>query len=207
MRFASVIGTIGVAFTSACTLLSPSASPAETLVLLPSAPPPSELLPELGDVLVLRAISGDFVDHAQRTEQATPEVAVFDDGLVIARIAGEYRAIQLTDGGMEEVTEALELANVEPLAVGGAVDTILFGCADCGVAIIQTDVSGETVEAAAYGLETDLPDSYVSTLPYPEGLVSVSRLLDALMDRFAVAESAPHRGELPTVRVAPLMSG
>lgn len=108
---------------------------------------------------------------------------------------------------MEEVSGALESANIEPLAVGGAVDTLLFGCADCGVAIIRTDVRGETVEAAAYGLETRLPDSYVSTLPYPKGLVAVSRLLDALVDRFAVAESVPFSGELPAVPVAGFIGG
>lgn len=207
MRLATVLGTIVVAFTSACTFLSPSAAPAETLVLAPSAPPPSELLPELGDLLVLRAVSGPFVDHAQRNQEATPEVAVFDDGLVVARIDGEYRAIQLNAGELEEVSKALELANIEPLAAGGAVDTLPFGCADCGVAIIRTDVGGETVEAAAYGLDTDLPDSYVSTLPYPQGLVAVSRLLDALRDRFAEIDSVPFSGELPAVPVAGFTGG
>ena len=103
--------------------------------------------------------------------------------------------------------EQLELANIEPLAVGGAVDAVLFGCADCGVSIIRTDVRGETVEAAAYGLETGLPESYVSTLPYPRGLIAISRLLDALYDRFASADSVPYSGELPVVPVAPSSAG
>lgn len=207
MKLTTVLGAIVVAFISACTPLSLSPSPTEALVLEPSNPPPSKLLPELGDLLVLRAFSGPFVDHAERIEEASPEVAVFDDGLVVARIEDEYRAIQLTDDEMEEVSEELELANVEPLAAGGAVDAIPFGCADCAVTVIRTDVGGDTVEAAAYGLDTDLPDSYVSGLPYPRGLVAVSRLLDALRDRFASADSIPFSGELPMVPVAPFMGG
>ena len=207
MRVAAVLGTIVVAFTSACTFLSPSASPAETLVLLPSAPPPSELVPDLGDVLLLRAVSGPFIDHGQRTAEAQPQVTVFDDGLVVVRIDDAYRAVQLDDGEMEEVSKQLELAKLEPLAVGGAVDTLLFGCADCGVSIIRTDIDGETVEAAAYGLETRLPESYVSTLPYPEGLIAISRLLDGLYDRVAAGDSVPFSGELPVVPVAPYIGG
>jgi hypothetical protein len=209
VKLAAVIGTI-VVFTSACTPSSPPASPTDRLVLAPSAPPPSELVPELGDVLLLRAISGPFLDHDQRTAEAQPLVTVFDDGLVVARFEGfddPYRAVQLNDDEMDEVLEQLELANLEPLAVGGAVDAIPFGCGACGVTIIRTDISGETIEAAAYGLVTRGPESYVSTLPYPKGLIAISRLLDALWDRVASGDSVPFSGELPIVPVAPYIGG
>jgi hypothetical protein len=206
-RVADVLGAIAIVLASACTLSSPPTSPTDRLVLAPSAPPPSELVPELGDVLLLRAVSGPFIDHDQRTAEAQPQVTVFDDGLVVARIDDAYRAVQLDGGEMGDVLDQLELAALEPIAVGGAVDAIPFGCADCGVAIIRTDFTGETVEAAAYGLETRLPASYVSTLPYPRGLIAVSRLLDGLYDLVAAGDSVPFSGELPVVPVAPYIGG
>lgn len=206
MKLTAVLGAIAV-LAPACTLSSPPASPTDTLVLAPSAPPPSELVPELGHVLLLRAISGPFIDHDKRTAEAQPQVTVFDDGLVVARIDDAYRAVQLDDGEVEEVLEQLALAKLEPLSVGGAVDAVPFGCFDCGVSIIRTDIGGATVEAAAYGLDTHLPDSYVSTLPYPRGLIAISRLLDELYDRVTADDSVPFSGELPVVPVAPYIGG
>ena len=207
LRLTTVLGAIPIVLASACTFSTPPGSPTDGLVLAPSAPPPSELVSELGNVLILRAVSGPFIDHDQRTAEAQPQVTVFDDGLVVARIDDAYRAVQLDDGEMEELLEQLELAKLEPLAVGGAVDAVPFGCFDCGVAIIRTDIGGETGEAAAYGLETRGPESYVSTLPYPRGLIAISRLLDGLYDRVSAGDSVPFSGKLPAVPVAPYIGG
>jgi hypothetical protein len=91
---------------------------------LPSTAAPSELVEPLGSILILRAYSGPFLDHADRVESALPDVVIFDDGLVVANLAmvsdpPNYVAVQLTDAALDDIVEILETAELEPTAAGG----------------------------------------------------------------------------------------
>ena len=80
-------------------------------------------------------------------------------------------------------------------------------CFDCSTTIIRTDIGSETIEIAAFGLLTDVTERYVSSLPYPPGLIAVDRMLDELVDRVQAAESDPFDRALPEVPVAEFVGG
>ena len=117
----------------------------------------------------------------------------------------EFRSIQLTPDEQDELMEQLAAADLSPLAAGGPVGGTF--CFDCPTTIIRTDIGGETIEIAAFGLLTDVTERYVSALPYPPGLIAVDRLLDGLVDRVRAAESDPFDRSLPQVPVSEMGGG
>src|SRR5687767_9318149 len=89
---------------SGCAMVPLPTMPAQTEPpFLPGSPAPSELVEPLGSIMLLRAFSGTFARHDQRTELTFPESVVFDDGTVVANIASagappDFRAVRLTAG-------------------------------------------------------------------------------------------------------------
>lgn len=196
--------------TSACALVEPSPPADPTREMLPARPVPEAMLEPLGNALVIRVYSGEFTDHADRELLGSPDIVVFDDGLVIAAEQPPfepdptYVGLQLDPDELEQVRESLLAADLDNLAAGGQRDRSF--CIDCPTAIIRTDISGETIEVAAAGLLTTLTPEYVAQLPYPPEVIAVDRLLNELRDRVR-DEGAPYSEPVPLIPIAPCMCG
>ena len=195
---------------SGCTMLPMPTTPAQTdPPILPDSPAPSELVQPLGSIMLLRAFSGTFARHDQRTELTFPESVVFDDGTVVANIAlagapPDFRAVRLTAGELDEVRELVVGAELAPLAAAEGP----LGCSDCGATIIRTQQDGATIEIAAKGLmTTGMRPEWVEQLPYDPGMIAVDRLLDALVKRVQDGPAEPYSEALPQIPVAPFSGG
>jgi len=193
---------------TACAPLSP---PGPTTTPRPGTAPPSEMLEPLGEVLVLRAYSGEFFSHQERTERGFPDIVVFDDGEVVAVSTSEigigrpqYASLSLSPDELAQLVDQLAAADWGGLAAGAFRERTR--CEDCGTTIIRTDVDGETVEVSAHGLYTDTPPAYVASLPYPESLIELDRTLNELRRRVA-AEGQTFEGEVPRIPVSPHIGG
>lgn len=204
------MAVIVLSLVSGCTMLPMPATPVQTdPPFLPGSPAPSELVEPLGSIILLRAYSGTFARHDQRIEVAFPDVVVFVDGTVVANIAlvsdpPDFRAVRLTAGELEEVTELVAEAELAPLA--GAEGPL--GCFDCGATIIRTQQDGATIEIAAKGLmTTGMRPEWVEQLPYDPGVIAVDRLLDALVKRVQDGPAEPYSEALPQIPVAPFSGG
>jgi hypothetical protein len=163
---------------------------------------------DLGDALILRAWSGPFSKHSERSESTKPNLTVFDDGRVVTDVGvpgtPDYRVLTLTADELETLRETLLGLDLEPLAAGALHESAI--CADCATTIIQTDIEGRTVELAATGLYTEARPAYVESLPYPRSLIFLDRLLSDLAERVE-RDGDPYHGELPDVTVAPMVHG
>lgn len=209
----SLVALLGVVMlTSACAALTVEneQGTSSTPKFLPNTPPPGELLEPLGSILVLRAYSGPFREHADRDRLAAPDIVVFDDGRVVANIAlvsdePQFMFVTLSEEERKELVETLRAANIQPMAFGALEGGMM--CGDCPTTILRTDISGETVEVAAEGLLTNVSEQYVAALPYPRGLIAIDRLLNVLLDRVRTWPSEPFVGELPEIPVAPHLAG
>ena len=180
-----------------------------TAAFLPDVSPPPAMLDTLGSIVILRAYSGKFSQHKERTLLAQPQVVVFDDGTVVANVAlvsdpPDYRTISLTEQQMTRVTDSLQVADLKPLAAGrlGGGDL----CYDCATTIIRTDIGGPTIEIAAEGLQTG-NENWERGMPYGAGLIATDRLLNELVDLVRAGSSEPYSGALPQIPVAPIELG
>lgn len=199
---------ISVAWLSACAR-PPTPSVREAGSFVPDIPPPSNILPDLGNIFLLRAWSGPFESHEDRTELALPNIVVFDDGRVVADMGTpgnpNFQLIQLATAESRELRELVASFELMPLAAGDIRDAAL--CADCPTTIIRTDIEGETIEIAATGLLTDADPRYVAGLPYPRGVIGVDRLLNDLVDRVRNGATGRFEGDLPEIPIASLVHG
>jgi len=199
---------------SACTVLlppTPSPAPPKPTTPRPGTPPPTEMVEPLGDVLVLRAYSGEFFSHKERTQLGFPDVVVFDDGRVVAVSTSEigagrplYASLMLTSEELTQLSEQLAAAALDGIAVGAFSERT--HCFDCGTTIIRTDIDGETIEVSAHGLDTRASPDYVANLPYPETLIELDRTLHEFRQRVA-AEGQPFDGDIPQIPVSPASGG
>lgn len=209
-RLIAALGVLIVA--TACADLTPAPEEfgGKSPSFLPNTLAPSELIEPLGPILILRAYSGPFTDHAERNRSAAPDIVIFDDGLVVANVAlvsepPKYMAHQLSDAAMADVSQILQAAELRPIAAGGIAGGTL--CADCPTTIIRTDLDGETIELAASGLLTTVHPRYVARLPYSKGLIDTDRLLNRLLGAVRRGPAELFVGDLPEIPAAPLVSG
>jgi len=166
----------------------------------------------LGEVLVLRAYSGPFTAHEERRIEGFPDVVIFDDGQVVAgttpdlRIGDrpDYQTLTLSPEDLEELNDQLRGAALNDLGIGDMVGGSI--CDDCGTTILRTDIGGETVEIAAFGLVTDAPETYVQMLPYSEQVIALDRTLNAIAARVA-QDGVEWDGDVPTIPISASTGG
>jgi hypothetical protein len=149
-------------------------------------------------VLVLRAYTGGFEAHAQRTAQIPAETVVFDDGVVVADVgvspAVRYAAIQLTEDELQSVKDVLD--QVDPRGHFVPYDPSSHVVSE--MTIIQVHPGGDqAIEVAVAGLYA----AHVSPAPevaplWAAALDSKMTELRDLVDRRGGFDFA---GEIPTV--------
>jgi hypothetical protein len=159
--------------------------------------------------LALRVYSGAFTSDSQRTEQARPDVVLFDDGLVVANVSPypphesvDYRSIQLDATQLEQARATIVAAGLSHRPAPAMDDWICYGAT-----ILQVfGADGSKVEVVAPcllwapGLSSPDPGRYGA------GVVSVNALLTRLHE-LAARDGSPWAESLPSVPAAPYREG
>lgn len=184
--------------------VAPTSSPSDIPGNSPDLP---VSLPDLGDALLVVGHSAPYDRQRDRTTNAPASLVVWTSGLVVGNAAPalappDYRVIQLSAVELDELRAALlaaELATMSrPNQESGA-----RSCADCGVVIARTDVSGATVEVALYGWAiTGMPSSYVDSLPVSDGVKEVGRRIEDLLVAVRGSRMTTDPDAVPTIPIA-----
>lgn len=126
-------------------------------------------------VLVVRAYSGGFATHAERTDQIPAEVVVFDDGVAVAEVGlspeVRYSAIQLTQDELQGLKDVLQRA--DPMGQFVPYDPAFHVVSE--MTIIQVHNPDRVTEVAIAGLYAALVS------PPPEYAPPWAAALDAKM--------------------------
>lgn len=168
--------------------------------------------PSTESLLVLaRTYSGMFTAEDQRTGRAEPQIAVFSDGLLVARdplelrvAENHYRALRLTSAELSALTDTL--------ISSGLADSIApqagRGCFDGSTAIFTLGDPGNRATEVVAPCLYDRPDLGITPRPevFGAGLIRINHLLDDLTAR-AMASGSAWIGELPSIRLAPYIGG
>ncbi|HEX5589934.1 MAG TPA: hypothetical protein VFX65_06565, partial [Candidatus Limnocylindrales bacterium] len=128
-------------------------------------------------------------------------LVVWDNGLVVGNPGHEgFRAVELTALEAEDLRQTLLAADLTTFSLPNEASTAdqVF-CRDCAVSIIRTDVSGDTVEVAVWGLD---PEMWPGFQTMPANIVRVGALIEELLAAVRSDAAAPWTGKVPTLPIS-----
>ena len=145
-------------------------------------------------LVAVRAYSAGFSTQEERRDDVSADVALFDDGLVLADV-GEFPdrrnvAVQLTrpeiDGYLARI-QSLDLADLF-VPYDPAFHTASL------MTVIRVDDGTDPIEVAVAGLLSNV----VEPAGVPRSAVEIDLLMSELKD-LAESEGQPYTGEVPTI--------